>query len=353
MHMKKVLITTVVDTNYGNRLQNYALQEGLKKLNYAVCTVNTKVLSKFHNEKNFFKAFLYKILPDSKTKFWAWDYFDYKYIDYLFCSYDELNKVNQIIETVVVGSDQIWNPIFYYFDPYYAFADFFDKKKISYAASIGLDELPKENEEMFEQHLRKFSSISIRESAGAKIVNNLSIDLHAEVVLDPTMLITKEEWQLLAKRSRYKIKDKYIFKYILGFRSAEYEVLIESYAKENNLKIVDITKLMDKVGPIEFIWLIEHAERIFTDSFHGSVFSILFQKQFWVFERPAQDDTGCMNSRIDTLLLTFDIQHRCINNANQLTNLSFRDDIDFQKVEAILGLRRKESYTFLKKALSE
>lgn len=350
--LKKIGIMTIIDKNYGNRLQNYALQESIKKIGRDVETIYP-IESRSNRIKLTIKSEILKLKLDKRRPFWKWDDFDFKYIKKIYCELSEKNKDILEYDKVIVGSDQVWNPILYYFDPYKMFLKFVsDKNRIAYAASMGIDKVPEQWRKEFSKSLLEFRMISMREISGAEEIGKL-INKEIPVVLDPTMLLLKEEWADLAKKSRIKRKKPYALKYYLGKHNLDFDIEISNYAKKNGLELIELSHDTPFIGPIEFVWLIEHCNIMFTDSFHGSVFSILFHKDFWVFERPLQKDTGLMNSRIETLLITFKLRDRKISNIKDVRNKDMSEKINYFSIDEILNEKRNSSQNILARAIDD
>lgn len=345
----KVGIVTIISNNYGNRLQNYALQEVLQELQVDVETLPVEIK---YDLKGMVKLRLKTIASWFKQKYAdvAWGWFDQ---NIHWSQYTTLTEgIGNKYDFFVAGSDQIWNPLFECNSDreFLVFTE--GKKKIAYAASIGLDELPQNVISEYRDYIEDFRAVSVREKTAADIIENLGC-CRPKVVLDPTMLLTAKQWETIVDRSKIKIKRNYIVVYFLGQRTIEYDTYITSKAKEMQAEIVDImnpsSKLENKIGPAEFISLIYNSKAVFTDSFHGSVFSILFHKSFVVFERPYEDGYGKMSSRLDTLLDTFDFNERRINNKKQIEK--FKMECDFSKADEILKIKREYSVEYLKQAL--
>ena len=167
------------------------------------------------------------------------------------------------------------------------------------------------------------------------------------------MLLTASDWMKVSQKSVVSIKQPYILKYFLGQRSDENEKNIEKYAKKNNYKIIDITKHKEcnivGVGPVEFVYLFQNCERAFVDSFHGTVFSILFNKKFLAFNRPTENGFGNMNSRFNTLSEIFKIKDRFICEYTKLESVD--KEIDYNLVNKILENKREEAEKFIKNAI--
>ena len=173
-----------------------------------------------------------------------------------------------------------------------------------------------------------------------------------EVLVDPTMLLDSKEWEKVSKKPKQidKLKNKkYILNYFLGELTSDNKKIIEKFAKKNDCEIINILDKNDpfyKTGPSEFLYLEENAFLICTDSFHSSVFSILFNRPFLIFER--KDKFLSMNSRLDTLLSKFDLENRKFSK-KEITNKDLK--YDYTKAYKTLEKERKKSKDFLKKAL--
>lgn len=325
--------------NFGNRLQNYALTRYLSLLNYNVYTywekniidkikISIKLLSPIKEHKRFKKIFLY-----SK-----------KYIK-------ESSKINKA-NFVVIGSDQVWNPIDAKNNSVLLGATV-ETVKISYAASFGVKEIPYELVNYYKENLSKIDYLSLREENGKQIIEKLLGKVDSQVLIDPTMLIDCKEWEKICIQPKNikKIKcDRYILVYFLGKLSNSRKKEIERVAYENKCKIINILDQKSPFyvsGPSEFLWLEKNAYLICTDSFHSSVFALLFNRPFVIFNRE-EEGMENMGSRIETLLNKFKIENRRYNGLN-IT----KENIEHNYTEAykILEEERKKSDAFLRKAL--
>ena len=359
--------------NYGNRLQNYAVQEILKSIGYTVETiVNTqrssnkntsnklKNLSKLRNKnvRSILKAIkrrLFLIINKKKIsslnseKYRKFKDFSNKYInetDFIISDNNIPKYINDDYDFFIVGSDQVWNP-HYRKGSSIDFLTFAQKeKRISFSASFGVSQIPDVFKEDYSKWLCDFKAISVRENAGFDIVKNLT-GKEAEVLLDPTLLIQKENWINISKESKKKPSKRYILTYFLGHKKDTISKKIIEIANRKDLEIVNLASIKDDkfytCDPAEFLDFIKSAEIFFTDSFHGVVFSILFSKPFIVLKR------GEMNSRIDTLLNKFDLVDR------KWENIRFDEDIfkiDFSHVELILENERQKAINYLQNALT-
>lgn len=343
--MKKIAIVTIVSANYGNRLQNYALQKVLESLNYSVETLKRDISN--NSVTNVIKKFFQILLRTKGSKF---DQFN-KYIK--FSKYSVLKdyypvELNKIYDYFISGSDQVWNPYYEFVAGKCDFLEFAnDKQKISYAASFGVSDIPIEKKQEYAAYLDKYKEISVREIQGAKIVNELT-GRKAQVVLDPTLLLTNVEWMNIEKKPRFMPKKRYVFIYALGEKNRYFQNKIDDLAGKYEIFDAQLIKKNGKelaIGPSEFIYLLRNAEVVLTDSFHATVFSILFHKKFITFNRPGLN----MNSRIESLAEMIKLDNYFTNNGN----LVCEQLIDFSNVDKILNVQRKKSIDFLKSALSK
>lgn len=375
--MKIGIITLTGYFNYGNRLQNYALQQILKSLNLDIKVETIEVVEK--KEKNIKQKIISKIdyvinsnyFPDLKLKkiqnrkrMYKKNILDDERMSNIY-NWSIKNIQNHIVKIedgvipgelnnnfdyFIVGSDQVWNPYFNkYLSPY--FLNFANKeKRISYAASFGISDIPEDKIKDYKKWISGMNSISVREHVGKKIVENLT-DKEAQVVIDPTMLLDKNQWLQVIEMPKNMPKEKYILTYLLGEKSKQYEEFINRLKNERNLKVINILDLNNEdiycVDPGEFVYLINHAEVMITDSFHGAVFSILMKTPFVIFER--QDAHVSMNSRIDTLVTTFRMESRL---SSQITSIDDVFNIDFTHIDEILKYEREKSIRYLKNAFS-
>lgn len=277
----------------------------------------------------------------------------------VYYGYDELCKKSKHYNGVMVGSDQLWGPSGITSNFYnLMFADD-STYKFSYAASFGVSQIEKKHHKLYNTFLSRMNSISVRENSGKKLVKELSTKT-AEVVVDPVMLLTAEEW-LDEIPNENRFNEPYIFAYFLG-KSEEHRRAVTEFAKGRGLKIVtshhmDSYNKADEgfgdyapfdVGPAEFVNFIRNAEYVFTDSFHGSVFSALYQKKFLVFTRYSNDSISSKNSRIDSFCENYALSDRRFNGNINAVN----KPIDYNNVLNKINAHRKASKEFLDRALA-
>jgi hypothetical protein len=368
-NMKKIAILTLNGYyNYGNRLQNYATQEVLKSLGFDVETVpvdrsnnSDKKLSKRLARVSSIselktkiririKNYLNKdIIRERKDKFIRFTKEHINETEYTISNNDIPIDFSKRYDYFIVGSDQVWNPNNLHGTSFYFLTFTENRKRISYAASFAISEIPDEYIERYKKWLSEMHRISVREEAGAKIVKEL-IGKDAEVLVDPTIMLSKESWLSIAKEADYKPQKGYVLAYFLGNILKETKNKINEIAKENKLEIINLTSMKNKrvftSGPSEFIDLVSSASLLYTDSFHGVVFSILMKTPFIVFDRIS--NLPSMFSRIDTLLEKFKLESR---KSDQITTNEQIFEVDYSHIAPILEFERKKALDYLKEAL--
>lgn len=354
--------------NYGNVLQSYALQEVL--LHYAdqVDTIWTqpdtflpdiwwkwtwKMYIKYLiNWKNFRTKITNGDIGREMVRQAKIRDFSDRYISYHRVALDALSNRIKYYDYCVVGSDQVWNPHFGNYHQFFlGFAP--EEKRLSYAASISTMDIPAEEQEFFVQGIKGMKALSVREQAGADLIEQLT-GRKAEVHLDPTLLLTADEWRSVSRRPTWYHGGEYLLTYFLGRRPAQ----IDAIAEELGLTVVN---LLDEevyehyvTGVDEFLWAIDHASLVYTDSFHGSVFSILFQTPFVVCDRVGTgkgDVSEKMGSRLDTLLGYFGFENR---RTNQFKDYRIENPLQppaWERCEPVLARERSRSAGYLRRVL--
>lgn len=349
--MKKIGIITINDNdNYGNRLQNYAVQEILKKLNIEPITIKNDPITNTKNKyilrkiKSLFKKENYSKVKERKIYFEEFN----KNIIFSSKKINPYCKLNDY-EYFLVGSDQVWNPNFGRLREIDLLEFTEPNKRIAFSASFGISDLPEEYNEELKRALKDYKSISVREDAGKKIIEKVVGRRDVQVLVDPTMLLTADEWDKVSKKPEQLKADKYILNYFLGKLSEKRKAEIDRIAKENNCEVINIldrTSPFYCTGPSEFLYLEKHAFLICTDSFHSSVFAILYNRPFIVFAR--EDNTVSMNSRIETLINKFNLKNREFNGTN-ITKENLNKD--YIETYEILKEERKKAISFLRESI--
>lgn len=347
IYKKKTNVITlhsqISEYNFGNCLQSYALNKALEKIgveNKLVCFRNFSIRRKLSKVKSIV---LRRNLQSLKRKK-IYSLF-YRNINVIYKNASKMRYKNNTY--YICGSDQIWNPSFAGTAEFFAYgAD--NDRRIAYAASIGVSELSADTKKKYSEYLRGMKYISVREEAAAELVYEMT-ERNVPVLCDPTMLLSKQEWETVSKSPEFNT-GKYILTYFLGKKSREYSEYISSLAESLNCEVINLERFNPNdywysVGPAEFIWLINHCELMCTDSFHGSVFSILMQKPFLVFERLKSEMP--MNSRLDTLLKKTDLKNRVFNNQT----IEAAINIDYKNVSGIIENEKRKAINYLKNAL--
>lgn len=280
--------------------------------------------------------------------------------------FDELQEYCKKFAAVLIGSDQCWLPGFSFgrknslrFVPD-------GVKRISYSTSLGVSSFPWYCYHSSRKVWRSFSSVSVREEEGKKIINDIcGKDFPVELVVDPTYLLSRDEWLNLIPYVKEQ-NEKYILSFMLG-NNVSQQKYIKRFAERKNLKLVSILS-NESVSPIDmtypdevivgaspekFINLIRGAEYVFTDSFHGIAFSVINQKQFFVFYRKRDEAKGKMsrNSRIDNIMRMWGLSNRIINDIDLRTDKSEASLIDYIAVNKVIDEMKSKSFDYLKKAL--
>ena len=237
-------------------------------------------------------------------------------------------------------------------------------RKISYATSLGVSEYPKYCWPSARKAWNRIDFLSVREQQGADIIKQVcGPDISVRVVVDPTYLLTKEQWEELIPTEK-KSEEKYIFCYFLGNDDTS-KLIARKFADEKKLKLVSVLSkesyspldqtyadfLVTGNSPEDFINWIRGAEFILTDSFHGTAFSVINEKQFFIFYRKRAEATS-RNSRIDNILKKWDLQDRLVPPGETEAKLLSTKSIDYSKVTERVLTEREKSLQFLKEALT-
>lgn len=382
--MKKVAIITWYWGNYGSTLQAYALNACISKFGFECDTIQHNINGKaLDNAKYRLRKFgIYKTLKiyekkiKSKFKYkkflkllsirnLAFNKFISKYIKLSKETYslNNLDNLSKNYDVFVCGSDQIWNPALTCLTPFY-WLDFVNtaegkKRVFSYAPSIGESSFNSHEVKKISEYLKLFDYISVREDKSVKILENVIEEKKVFKVVDPTLLLTKGEWDEICSN---KYPDgEYLFAYLIRSDKKQMDY-ISNIAKKNNLKIVtypfleidNINENYDGWGdeqifddsPSDFLSIIKNSKLIFTDSYHCSVFSLIYEKDFYVLKK-ANDVTNQFE-RLDSLLKMTKTENRKVDVSE---DLFVQVQTDFEETNRIIDIQRKESIDFLKKGL--
>lgn len=363
--------------NYGGFLQEMALRDAIKSLGYECEIIDYEVSQEFNTFslkrgiKNFSFDKIKKKLTKEKTillsspvsdsiikRKRAFDkYRAHNLVLSKKMSYSDLHSIDLNYEQLVCGSDQIWNPD-YNIPAFFLNFGRKDCRKIIYAASIGKGQLSCLEKKTYSKLLEFPDYISVREDSAQKLISSIT-EKNVELVLDPTLLHQQEYWMKKADDSSLNHRN-YIFCYFLNLTDEKVKSA-NDFARKNNCEIISIPylhnevekcteklegKLLSEVNPADFLNLIRNAEAVITDSFHATVFSIIFQKDFWCFGRNA--GTYNMNTRLHTLLGYVEMQDRLIE-PDDLKNKMHCTHVDIDLHN--LKIKQKESIVFLSNAL--
>lgn len=363
--MKKIfVITWYYSNNFGTSLQAYALQRFLCDEGYSVFLLNhflldgsTKAIIKniagrlgLIGVVRFFKFFnsprLREYIKDEIKE------------EYVF-SDNELELLLKNADAFVTGSDQIWNSYFC-FDPFYYLAFAEGKKKIAYASSIGTDSIAPQYKRKVVSLLNKFKKIGVREESAVSVLTTATGRKDIIQVLDPTFLLDAKRWLDFSEHASFSdiLPNNYIFCYFIGnndFYTAQLEdvrqrtgignvVMIPS--TENPNFRIHGSMVFQKSGPKEFIYYIQHAKFVCTDSFHATALSINMAKDFVVFKRFKDTEKVSQNSRLYDLLNHYNLGYRLYSENDACIN-----KIDYATVSSKLSEDRAFSREFLINAI--
>lgn len=331
--MKTIGIFTLNDNlNYGNRLQNYAVQKVLMQYG-----LPGNMNNRYQNKSQFLKYVLWEICPVIEKLCCKKSFRIYRFLSFNRCM--NYFGVHKKCDYYIYGSDQIWNPD--YADDKMISPITEPNKNIAFSASVGIEEIEEKHCQMFKIGMSHFNAISVREKQAAELIKRFT-DKHVHILVDPTMCVTCDEWRGISKKPAKRLPEKYLLLYFLGELSKNRKMQIFEFAANNDLQVIDLKdkNWSEMIGPSEFLYLIDHASFFLTDSFHGCVFSILFQTNFLTMKREGSDKP--MNSRIDHLLSLFCLEDRKIENI-----YNFNIDIDFSRTDKILDNERKKVKEYL------
>lgn len=379
--MKKIGIITICRcNNYGAELQAFALQRKLSLMGYDAEILDYLFYKHPKHKKESFSMPAYKGYPFKRKMAellfpWMECFKSMKHraaiakreaafevfhkantrFSQQYRSYSALYSNPPHYDAYCVGSDQVWNPWSYTsLNPYFLTFASKDAVKFSYASSFGVSEIPVIAKEYFKEGLNNLQSISVREKTGVSIVNSL-IGQDAQTVADPTLLLNAKEWDEVLNEC--KVPEG---KYILIYELKKVPYIAQSalnLAKQKGLKIVRICKAafrqdpMDKpiinimdAGPAEFLGLFKNAEIVMTNSFHGTVFSILFNKNFYTIVNKSANN----NSRQLDLLSTLGIDRI------KYTDEDFVESkpLDWGVINKRVSDFRRKSVDYLEKAIN-
>lgn len=313
MNNKVLLVSLWGNYNYGNKLQSYALKTLIEKMGYSVVVAKhdepaPRLRTKIKKAVRTILGRKSNVEPRSNERERYFEEFTNSYVDESITinDFDASQVDTSLFSAAIVGSDQVWHNFFNRKEELeYFFLNFMpEKKRIAYAASFGFDSFPQKYEKLYNDGLKGIRYCSCREKSGCELVEK-TIGKPIQQVLDPTLCLTADEWEKIAHKPKYDVPKEYALVYFIAGMPQQYESYIQNLSNSYNIKCIDIynggNDYFETTGPREFIWLIKNAKFVYTDSFHASVFSVLFQKQFLVFPRCNETGKGSYG-RIEALL---------------------------------------------------
>lgn len=379
--MKKIGLLSVYNHNYGSILQAYAMQTVLRNagnqveillykktdlvkqakrlLYFPLLEANVKMKWKTLYCRVFQRETYRTVLASREEAFkkFIQDNMDFSQV---YAGRDALIDGTRNYDCFVLGSDQVWNPMNLGGD-FYTMTFIPDNKvKITYAPSFGVAKIPDNQKVKTKQYLQRIDYISVRESDGTRIVKELT-GRDVQQVVDPTILVDRTVWD--EKRGERLIKDNYIFCYFISANAA-YRAFAQRLAEKTGLKLVAIPHVdefvkadqgfgdivPENVGPLQFVNLISNASYVCTDSFHGSVFSTLYERPFFTFSRYSGDGADSTNSRLYSYLKLIDMENRMYKADHTIVESDLVPP-DFSTAKANIEKMRKESKKYLFNAL--
>lgn len=372
--MRIATLTWFTGNNYGSTMQAYAMQTILKKLGHETEILaykpgkarNLILKVKNHSLKatvDYKINELYlKIKSGGKNASWnnmqLFDTFRDRYMKFSdpLSSADQLGLAAEAYDAFICGSDQIWSP--FYFDPTYALDFCPDQKKIAYAPSFGVTQIPERSKKRMAERIGHIPHISVREASGADLVREL-IGKPARVVADPVLLLSRQEWRAIA--AEVPEEKPYILCYFLR-KNERYHRFVQKLAGKYglNIRLVPMVSgdfsrdyaIAEAVGPREWIGLIDNAQWVVTDSFHCTIFSIMFQKNFSTFRAFADHNKRSQNSRIDSLLEITGLKDRIVNEDTCVHIHSITED-QWRTAQLAIGQYAEESLQWLVQSIKK
>lgn len=356
--------------NHGATLQAYALMRYLTKQGHDVEIINYKppYLSGHYQlfainhpawSTNIIKKAIYLLMKFpgrllSLRRKYNFDRFTKKYLQITsqkYTSNEQLKENPPAADGYICGSDQIWNCLFANGKDPAFYLDFApdNKRKISYAASFAIQQIPKEAMDFVKKKITKLDCISVRESSGIKILESLDIYCGTQV-MDPVFLLERSEWDALCK-------EEFTEKYLLIYDFDKNEVITKlaiQIATERGLKIYSINNYQchyaDKnftfAGPDIFLSLVKNAQFVISNSFHATAFSIIFRKEFLVVTRREK-----INTRMEDLLGSLDLKDRLIG--MEMDKACIHSRINYCNVSKKMNVLIRKSKEFLQKTIHQ
>lgn len=277
-----------------------------------------------------------------------------------FESWEDLSDGCRDYDAVIVGSDQLWLPSNVAGDYYTLNFVPDDVRKIAYATSFGIGAVPEKMRETYKQYLDRINFLSARERSGQNIIRKCT-GREVPLVCDPTMLLEKDDWSGIATDKRL-VNDDYVFCYFMGDNPEQRE-FAKRLAQKDNCKIVALLHLDQyisadedyvdyapyNISPTDFVNLVKNAKYVCTDSFHGTVFSIIFSRDFFTFRRFNKKASLSTNTRLESLLNRLNLSERLYSGKEDISDITGVNN--YQQVQQLLGDFRQKSFKYLKESI--
>lgn len=345
MSEKVGIITFYGLNNYGNRLQNYAVQELFKELGFECETI----VSAEFSVKTQIKFWIKTMIKRDGRPF-SFRKFNRKYINLRVLKSHAIlfpSTLSDEYRYFVVGSDQVWNPEIRQNQRKNFFLQFAKKEqRLTLSPSIAVPSIPTEWIDCYRIGLNGFKYISIREQSSVELIWKLT-GKKATVLIDPTMALDREKWEAIEKVQK-DIPNKYIVSLFLGNVNTAQTDFLQKVSRIYQCEIIDMNQRRWKTkGPDEFLYILHHASLVCTDSFHCTAFSIIFNIPFVVFRRQAvcENDAGAnIVDRLLTLLDKFEFNHRMEDRIELDTIMK----CDFKKSNEILNREKEKIRRFMR-----
>lgn len=370
--MKKIATITMFGDNYGACLQAFALQHVLEERNQYSRIIkynsfdytNKKAQTKLQKVKKYGLKKVILYLVEKKYSKMVKDAFQSFRENYLkfdtkeYCRGKDLSELNERYDLFLCGSDMIWSEEFIDDWDFYYLKFVTPFKKNSYAPSFGKNNLTEENKKKVAHYLETFKNLSCRENGGVDLIQSLT-EKSVVQVLDPTMLLSANEWNQVIGNTDRIFKEKYVFAYVFGktnnkrkkiFETVESKIAPVKFIPRKRKKDYDNFPV-DVVGPLEYMRLIRDAEFVVTDTFHGLMFSIIFRKPFIVLQRNDGTNWSQYSDRMTSTLKMFGLEERYVRETG--LNIDQYKELDYSGIEKVIQQKRDSSLMYLDKVINE
>ena len=336
--------------NYGANLVAYSLMRSVEKMGY-----NAKIIN--------YDPFV-DLIPMEKMKINKFKIFRNNFLKMtpVFSTEEELYKLNNYFDTFIVGSDQVWRKTITSSNVLHYFFDFVrtSKNMVSYAASFGNNvwEGNEEETKQAKQLLKRFRKISVRESDAIDICKQV-FDVEPIRVIDPTLLLTEEDYQeVIDSEEHAKVEKNYVAYYFIFDKERKdiNDIYLQEFLKNQELEIINIKGKEEKIlgketfmynSVSDWLYYIKNSKMVITDSYHGVLFAILYNKPFICIGKNSK-----AFSRFETLFELFDIKDNFFEEFQEISKITKIKKVDYNKINKILIKEREKAKKFLKDALS-